>query len=174
MKGRKTGGWLIAPGLWSVVIVLIFVFSSQSYQEQSIQPLLRRTLSVEQVKRVLPDVHFRYNGKAYSREVNPYGLIEFLFRKGAHLFMYGLLGAATAFTVKSRWKRAGAPFVVLLSLTAVLAVAVLDEWNQSRSVDRTPAREDVLVDLAGGFLGLAVFYALRRLGRLVSRNGMPS
>jgi len=174
MKGRKTGVRPAALGLCSCVLILILAFSSQPYREQSIQPFLQRTLSAEQAKRVLPDVHIRYNGKTYSRETNPYGLIEFLFRKGAHLFLYGLFAVVTALALQPYRKRTGAWSVAMLSLAAVLLVALLDEWNQGRSSARTPAREDVILDLAGGLLGLAVLSGIRHLFRRFPRNETPS
>lgn len=167
MKERNFGVRIALLGLWSGVILLIFLFSSQSYREQTIQPFLRRTLPVETAVRILPDLEIRYNGKEYAKETNPFGLIEFLFRKGAHLFVYGMLAAMTALTLQVHRRRDLT--VVLFAMMTVLLTALLDEWNQTFSSSRTPAWQDVFVDLTGGMAGLAVFFGIRGLSRLIRR-----
>jgi VanZ family protein len=145
------------------VIAAIFTFSSQSYRSQTIQPFLKHTLSKEEAKRVIPHLAIRYDGKAYRSDVNPYGLIEFLFRKGAHLFVYAALAAAAGLVLRTF--RARALAAVTLSLLAVSIVATMDEWNQRHSPERTPAYQDILVDLTGGLIGLALLFAVLRLYR---------
>ena len=120
-------------------------------------------------EKVLPKLDIRYDGHEYRRDVNPFGLIEFLFRKGAHLFVYGVLAASAALAL--RQFRLRQPAVAGLALTAVLIVATLDEWNQRYSQARTPAYQDVLVDLTGGAISLLVCSeALRLYKRLHSRR----
>lgn len=72
-------------------VALIFVFSSQTYQKQTIQPTLNRSLTFQKAEEVLPKVEFNYNHTTYSSRVNPYSVIEFMFRKAAHLFVYAML-----------------------------------------------------------------------------------
>lgn len=149
--------------LLSGVVVAIFVLSSQPYRVQNIQPYLHRTLSWEMAQRILPDVEIRYDGKEYRTDKNPFGLIEFLFRKTAHLIMYAVLAAAAVVVLK-RYRVHGLS-VVIVPLMIVLLIALLDEWNQGFSYARTPAAQDVLVDLTGGILGLAVYFGIHRLFR---------
>lgn len=110
-----------------------------------------------------------------SRFIRP--LIEFLFpgaapdtfllvhafiRKAAHFIEYGILAilAARAFSgfstglTKRHWPG--------FSLLTVLAVAVIDEANQSFQAARTGSGWDVLLDLTGGIAGLIVYFILRR------------
>nr|WP_238358067.1 VanZ family protein [Cohnella zeiphila] len=149
------------------VIAAIFAFSSQSYQAQNIQPFLKHALSKETAERIIPNLNIRYDGKSYQRDVNPFGLIEFLFRKGAHLFVYGSLASAAALVLRTF--RARESVAVSLSLLAVLIVASLDEWNQRYSSERTPTVQDIFVDLIGGLIGLAICYAISRLFRRARR-----
>jgi len=168
---------MAGPSSWSrrgalvllgAVVAVIFMFSSQSYSKQTIQPLLLRTLSFEKAEKVLPGLDIRYDGKEYRRDVNPYGMIEFLFRKGAHLFVYGVLAAVTALALRLFRLRPSA--TVALSLLAVAIVASLDEWNQRYSVARTPTYQDVLVDLAGGAISLALCYGAAALYKRARRR----
>ena len=106
-----------------------------------------------------------------SRFIRP--LLEFLFpsisleqiliyhgyvRKCAHFTEYGVLGffAFRAFSVtqlprlSSNWFTAGAALVV--------AVAAIDEFNQSFEPSRTSSIWDVLLDISGGVFALTICY----------------
>ena len=107
-----------------------------------------------------------------SRIIRP--LLEFLFpdasfetiafyhgiiRKLAHLTEYAVLGflACRAFfetAVRRRW--------VIFSTLLVLAIAVIDETNQSFNPERTGSPIDVLIDLSGGFAAIAIAYLVSR------------
>jgi VanZ family protein len=163
MKDRNVWYQLATMLLLSGVIILIFVLSSQPYRVQTIQPYLHRALSLEKAERILPNLDIRYDGKEYRRDANPFGLIEFLFRKSAHLFVYGVLASMAAVTLKLYRKRGLS--IVFLSLLLVLIIAMLDEFNQQFSPARTPTYQDVLVDLTGGILGLAVCFGIHGLYR---------
>jgi VanZ family protein len=86
---------------------------------------------------------------------------QFAVRKLAHLTEYAVLGvlAARAFLWSSRnglhrWWFAAA-------FSVVLAVAAADELNQSFDPLRTGTPVDVLIDLAGGAIGLFLYFAER-------------
>lgn len=159
---------LIALALLCCVVIVIFKLSSQPYSKQTIQPLLNRTLSYETAERLLPGVDIHYDGKEYRRDINPYGMIEFAFRKSAHLFVYGVLAAVTALVLSLF--RLRPPAAAALSLAVVGIVAILDEWNQRYSPARTPTYQDVLVDLTGGAISLAVCFGAAALYRLWRRS----
>jgi VanZ family protein len=110
-----------------------------------------------------------------SRFIRP--LLEFLFpsaapetiafvhgyiRKGAHLFEYATLAilAMNAFNVHRRR--------VVIALTIVLAVATVDEFNQSFNPARTGTPFDVLLDLVGGSIGAGLWWLFAKFrGRRV-------
>ena len=89
-------------------------------------------------------------------------LYHFYIRKAAHFVAYALLGllACRAFLnlpgnlKKSSW--------ALASFVLVLLIAVLDEFNQSRSALRGGSIYDVLLDLSGGIsaIGLVIIATL--------------
>lgn len=83
-------------------------------------------------------------------------------RKGAHLFMYGSLAALAwrAFTTSNRAMLSKIPWLSALCL--VIAVGSIDEINQSTNALRTGKASDVLIDLCGGIIMLAVIYASKR------------
>lgn len=75
----------------------------------------------------------------------PYGL-NFTIRKLGHIVAYGILGALA-------W-RADRRFTVAIAIT--LIVAVTDEWRQSLTLTRTGTAWDVVLDAAGGWLGMVM------------------
>jgi VanZ family protein len=107
-----------------------------------------------------------------SRIIRP--LLEFLFpsatpetilfyhgiiRKLAHLTEYAVLGflACRAFAAFRR------PFICAALL--VLAVAAIDETNQSFNPARTGSQVDVLIDLSGGLVAIGLSWIwMRRRG----------
>lgn len=145
--------------LW---IGLIFYFSSQPYKEQSIQPLLERSVSLEKAKEVLPDVTVHYRNISIAAHKEPYQFIEFFFRKGSHMFVYGML-AVLGFAALYLYKQ-HLLVKLYIVLCLVASIAMLDEWNQGRSNGRTSAVQDVGIDLTGSViaLGLAVVWYLIR------------
>lgn len=139
-------------------ILLIFAFSSQPYDRQTIQPALHGSLNEQTAEDVLPEISFVYNDMRFSTRDNPFGVIEFAFRKSAHLFVYGMLAVLASlglrFLVKP-WRSSGG------ALLLVVSIAALDEWNQRRIPGRTSNPEDVVVDFIGGCAGLLVFLVAR-------------
>ncbi|HEX9929184.1 MAG TPA: VanZ family protein [Pyrinomonadaceae bacterium] len=108
-----------------------------------------------------------------SRIISP--LLEFLFpniseiqltaihgytRKAAHLAFYFILGtlAARAFStsLKDSLRRNWLP----ISFTLVVAVASLDELNQSFLASRTGSIGDVLIDICGGSTAFLIWFLM--------------
>lgn len=131
---------------------LIFILSSQPYQAQSLKPLLNQQFSQDKLQEVLPDVSFPYRESIISAKKDPVHFIEFVFRKGAHLFMYAMLAVLASIALL--------PYRMPLmakgcfTLAAIGMTAILDEWNQLHRAERTGAVQDVFIDLSGGLIGL--------------------
>ncbi|MGG4033258.1 VanZ family protein [Paenibacillus cisolokensis] len=144
-------------------LTLLYNWSSQPFQEQTIKPWLRAHWSVERLSALLPDVTIRYGGAVIEAREEPYRFVEFVFRKAAHLFVYAILGALAyaALPVRSGpvWKRG------VIASVLVLIVSLLDEWNQTFSVMRTSTFEDVILDMTGSALGVLAAAALGRFAR---------
>ncbi len=128
---------------------------------------MKAHIEKSQLQQIVPDVTVRYNHSVIHAKEDPYRFVEFLFRKGAHLFMYFMLGLL-AHLLLVPWIRT----LMLRVPGALLIVAVfasLDEWNQSFTGDRTPTPLDVMVDISGAVIGqvllLVVIAIYRRLKR---------
>jgi VanZ family protein len=87
--------------------------------------------------------------------------LNVIFRKLAHLTGYGILGALAfrasrqqfGTPASSRFPRQAALTAVLL---IVVAVAGIDEWNQSFIPSRGGSPWDVLLDVAGATVAIAI------------------
>lgn len=154
---RKGIGIAVLLVIW---LIVIFNFSSQPFQKQDIKPKLRQWISDDTAQKITPDITFHYHQQVVSGKDNPYGFIEFFIRKFAHMFEYGtfsILMYASLFLVKrSGWR-------VSLALMSVIVLASIDEWNQSFVANRTPAVQDVGIDLFGGILAISLLFFVKSI-----------
>ncbi|WP_235918178.1 VanZ family protein [Paenibacillus lutrae] len=135
--------------LWTL---LVFDLSQQTFREQSIQPFLHKLVPKEEIHAYIPDVTVRYSRAVIDSQSEPYRFVEFLFRKTAHLVVYAVLALfAYAALYPHGMKR---PCMFIISLLYVTAIALCDEWVQSAAAMRTSAIQDVVLDTAGGIVGL--------------------
>jgi VanZ family protein len=86
----------------------------------------------------------------------PNGLLDLLFKKGAHFSAYALLGALFWRALGWRWRAWGWAWVL-----AVL-YACTDEWHQSFVAGRHPAVADVIIDACGAATALLIAWSSRR------------
>ncbi|MDQ8739294.1 VanZ family protein [Paenibacillus sp. LHD-38] len=169
---NKSMSWLPTL-LWGMLLAgwlsLLFMFSSQSYDEQSIQPFLLTHFNYHQLKSWLPDMTITYRTSVIQSQVDPFRFIEFLFRKGAHLFVYATLAALLFMFLRSltrgRWFLS-----IIITLLIAIAVPAMDEWNQLGSNERTGNATDVVLDFAGGCAGLLVCLCILGIIKLLRRN----
>lgn len=89
-----------------------------------------------------------------------YGL-NIAIRKLGHIVAYGILGALA--------RRADRR--VFVALVIALLVASTDEWRQSQTLTRTGTPWDVLLDVAGSWLGIVA--AQRIAKRFAARIAAP-
>lgn len=162
--------------MWGLLLVgwlgLLFLFSSQTYDQQSIQPFLRSHFTYDQLVRWLPDVTITYRTSIVNSHDRPYSFIEFLFRKGAHLFVYATF-AALMFMFLRALTRGRWFLSIILTLMVAIAVPAMDEWNQLGSDERTGNATDVVLDFVGGCAGLLICLCILgvvKLWRSRSRN----
>lgn len=96
-------------------------------------------------------------------------MLHFLVRKGAHLFIYAVLGALAL----RAWRVTGglpAWGQAVAALLLVVGTASADELGQSASRFRTGSPTDVAIDTAGGILGVAAMLGWQRRRALRSRS----
>jgi VanZ family protein len=87
---------------------------------------------------------------------------HFAIRKVAHFVEYAILALLALRAFRLSFER---PFAGLgaASLALALAVAVVDEWRQAVSADRTGALSDVALDITGAASALALAGVARRV-----------
>ncbi|MFJ7828925.1 VanZ family protein [Peribacillus sp. NPDC046944] len=159
MMNRK---WVF-PALLILWAMLIFSFSSQTYEEQSLASFLGR-FNTPYWYELLEGISFLYGGvevSAHTAGVD--GFFEFFIRKGAHLFIFFVFGFLTFGVWRDFVKN---KFISLSgALVCVLFYASADELHQKFTGGRTPLMQDVIIDTFGGLLGILCFFIVNRWWR---------
>ena len=88
-------------------------------------------------------------------------MTSFLVRKAAHMSEYAILAILLGLTIREYKKE---PWL-LLALTATAAYAATDEFHQLFVPGRSAQLKDVLIDTAGGALGLGLLALILYLQR---------
>lgn len=153
-------------GIYFVLLCLVlagtFYSSSQPYEKQDIRGKIGQVIDSKQANHVLRGISFVYGKKEISvKSVGAAGLIEFFIRKATHFLTFALL-TFLLYQVLRRW---ALPWTALpWSGFLALAAAVLDEWHQSFTPNRTSMLSDVILD------GTAICLILVMIGiRVASR-----
>ncbi|HEU5141302.1 MAG TPA: VanZ family protein [Bacillales bacterium] len=136
---------------------LIFYFSSQSYEEQNLQPTLSQYIDAEVIGNWFSGVSFRYADEEVSVEtLGAAGFLEFFIRKAAHFTVYFVL----AFLLVRAFSRSLQARAKIFWFSLILAVlyAASDEFHQSFTAGRTPLPLDVALDSFSALFGTMVSY----------------
>lgn len=91
----------------------------------------------------------------------PDPLLNRIVKKSAHAIGYGLLAISYARALGARGWRG-----LALALALTLLYAISDEWHQTFVPRRTGNPLDVLIDLAGGVVGLVVWQRVQQRQQL--------
>ncbi|SEO58776.1 VanZ like family protein [Amphibacillus marinus] len=156
---RKKIYWC-APISW---MLFIFYSSAQPYQNQDVRPALDRYLNLQIIEPYVASVQFMYNQSEVSvAALGLNGFVEFFIRKGAHVFVFFML---TCLFYLALSKNAPATFGRNLSLSVLLTIgyAVLDEWHQSFTPNRTAFWGDVVIDGIGALIAMLVILFIHKL-----------
>ncbi len=146
-KTRSTSGrrvWLSAYAPVVIWIGVIFLLSSPEGASVQTSRILR------------PLIEFFFP----NASPDTFQTIHFIIRKSAHFTVYGILSflAIRAFRLSGlAWKS------FVLALVVVLAVAALDEFNQSFEPSRTSAVSDVFLDMSGGSIVAFIVFLFGRV-----------
>ena len=151
MKNKRILYYLFLAFGWTVIL---FYLSSMSYAEQDIRPYLQMLVAEEHIAQVFSDVEITYRDNTVSVDnMGGYQFVEFLFRKGAHLFFYSVLGYLLvryfASSLGRKYWR-----VCLFSLSILLTIAMLDEYLQHLHPERSGQWADVWLNGMGGVKGI--------------------
>ena len=82
-----------------------------------------------------------------------HAFIEFLLRKGAHVFIFGALAAAVYYAIRK----------FTLALIITVALAFIDEFHQSLTGGRTPTIHDVMLDSFGAAVALLFIFLVKKI-----------
>ncbi len=146
--------------LWAFLILFM---STRTYQQQTIRPLLIKTVHQLNINVNLPNITIHYAGHSNNLRTNPYGFVEFVFRKSAHMFVYGVLTLLAHYLFRRRWGKNMLSY--LFPLILIVLIASIDEYLQKFSVGRTSSPYDVLLDFTGGCIALLLSIIIERLYR---------
>ncbi|WP_214480811.1 VanZ family protein [Bacillus sp. SM2101] len=142
--------------IWLSVIscaAVIFYFSSQPYSQQDLRPQLAKYIDKQWIIDYFSHIQFTYSGSEISvASKGPYSFLEFFIRKGAHFFIYFLLGFLTlnalAMIFRNKWK------CMIYAMSFIIIYAASDEIHQMFTGSRSPLIADVLLDSFGGLVGI--------------------
>lgn len=136
-----------------LILLALFYSSGQTYEEQSLIPDLKRFLPNEPLKGILSTLQVPYWGTTVSIEERGYhAFVEFLIRKGAHVFIFGALAAAVYYAIRK----------FILAFVITVGFAIIDEYHQSLTGGRTPTIHDVLLDSFGAAMVLLVIFLIKK------------
>jgi VanZ family protein len=149
LKFRAFVKFWLPPVLWMVIIFSASA-DSHSYEHSSrfIEPLLRWL--------------FPHMSQARVEQ------IHHMFRKCCHLGEYAVLGSLLWRAIRKPDKKNPRPWNWIetgLALSIVFFYAATDEFHQIFVPTRTPLISDVLIDTAGGAIGLVLFWIFSNLRR---------
>lgn len=177
---RNTNSWLRwLPAI--TLMLLLFLSSSQSYQEQTLVPNIEKSTSERSIADFFGELSFSYGGHEISVEsVGGASFIEFFIRKAAHFFCYALLAALLIFALMGiapgdkKRSFSGKKLRALLFYSILLSFlyACSDELHQSLTPGRTALVQDVLLDTLGATCG-GLFTILLIRWRSRKRRGRP-
>jgi VanZ family protein len=135
---------------------LIYLKSNEPYQAQDIRPFLADWIPQSFLDRWLPHTEFYYSGALLTWK-EPYILIEFFFRKSAHVTEYAIL---TLLWVSTLYLTVFKKYRLIISAFMVVIYAASDEWHQSFIAGRTGHPIDVAVDSLGMLIVMLLLHGL--------------
>ncbi|WP_088839051.1 VanZ family protein [Listeria sp. ILCC792] len=145
------------------IMAILFKSSSETYEQQTLIPLLDQILARRPFENILSHISFTYAGSEVSIAVKGYsGFIEFFLRKGAHFFTYFIMGGALFLGVRGVTKQNKWAFPAGLIIPLIFAST--DEYHQYLTGGRTPLLQDVMLDFVGATIGVVTtFFVSKQL-----------
>jgi VanZ family protein len=152
-----------------LLMVLIYLLSAQSYQQQDLRPNIQKSLPTQAVMKYFGGIDFNYAGKEVSiDQLGIASFIEFFIRKGAHFSIYFMLGISLVYALRTRGRLQSLIGAILISCL----YACSDELHQSFNPNRSPLFQDVILDTMGATVGAIVMVIV--LSWIVRRNKAAS
>jgi VanZ family protein len=134
-------------------MALIFIKSNEPYYTQDIRPYLTDWFPPSSLNIWLPHWEFYYSGQLLTWK-EPYVMLEFIFRKSAHVIEYAVLTMLWIINLKATALKR---YIFLISPVMVIVYAASDEWHQSFIIGRTGHAIDVAMDSIGMLIVIFVW-----------------
>lgn len=148
--------------LYTMVFFFFMGFLLILLRSDSAIELIRIFVSYDTIRSFLLYIDFTYAGTYVSvRTLGVEGFLEFVIRKFAHFFLFGLLGFFLYLVIYKYSRKEIVSFI--LTVLFVIAYAALDEYRQSFIPSRAALVEDVVLDTAGGVFGTVMAMAKNRV-----------
>lgn len=134
------------------VLLMLFVSSSMTYQQQEIHDGVMNK-HFGWLENIVAGWNFTYGGRVHNVQIDGRaGLAQFVLRKMAHFGSYFLLGGFGYLGLRRIFKiKWVAP---ILTWFAAIACAAFDEYHQFLTGDRTPSVHDVILDGMGALTAI--------------------
>ena len=132
-----------------LLLVVVFLASGQTAEQQSMQEILKAWLPNKPLESFLSLFQVPYWGILVSvEERGYYAFVEFLIRKGSHFIYFGVIALAI-YIALPRFK-----YRKLTAVIITMLLAIADEFRQSFTSGRTASLQDVLLDTSGAIAAL--------------------
>lgn len=161
-KQLKNGNFYI--GIALLMMVILFVSSSMTYQQQSQVSLIQKLLSNEPLKAFLSQISFNYAGSEVSISAKGYvKFVEFFIRKAAHFMTYFVLGGSLYLGLLPKLKQKSSVLGLFFAWLAATGYAATDEFHQMLTGGRTPLFQDVMLDSCGALTACLIIIAYQAI-----------
>lgn len=159
-KQLKNGNFYL--GIAVLMMVILFISSSMTYQQQSQVGLIQRILANEPLKEFFDKISFDYAGNEVSISAKGYvKFVEFFIRKGAHFMTYFILGGSLYLGLSPKLKQKSSVLSLLFAWLAATGYAATDEFHQMLTGGRTPLFQDVMLDSFGALTACIIIIVYR-------------
>ncbi|MFJ8063550.1 VanZ family protein [Psychrobacillus sp. NPDC096426] len=138
------------------LLIVVFISSAQTAEQQSLLPTLEKWLPNKPLESFLSIFQIPYWGILVSvEERGYYPFVEFLIRKGTHFFYFGIIALAIYAALPNFNYR------ILTAIFLTMLFAVADELHQSFTSGRTASVQDVMLDTTGAITALLLLTCIR-------------
>ena len=145
--------WLVLLGL----LVILAISSSMTYEQQTIIPALEDVLANKPFEKQLSVLHIPYWDTVVSiKERGYFKFVEFLIRKLTHFVGFGCIALGIYFACSKR------RYAAWMAIVGTALIAVIDEFRQSFTPGRMMNGQDVLLDIAGAIVFVAVVVLVKK------------
>ncbi|WP_214724042.1 MULTISPECIES: VanZ family protein [unclassified Exiguobacterium] len=148
----------IAAYVGVAILLSLFVFSSMTYQQQSLISFLTQRIPLDWVY-AFSFVSFHYEVPISVASLGPAAFLEFFIRKGMHAGLFLILGISIVHFLRGRGYAALS--AAFFAFTTAMTIGVMDEFHQQLTGGRTPLVGDVLIDGSGALIGIVLYTAIR-------------